>query len=431
MTLVGCGSSASRSAGYAPPSYPNQTYATQSYGESYHGGAQVYGGAPTYAPAAVTVAASTDVAKDESYSEEVVVQGSVSKEPASPPSNPVPQPTSTTPGVTNGGGGQVQSDTPAHEMLDIQANVIIGVDSVDDSVKQLRLFAHQYGANVINDSVTASGTSSTQAVFQVRVPSEKVEAFLDAVSGLGNVRARNVIATDVSKQYFDDQILLHNLEVTMKRYEEMLSQAKNVQEMLVIENELTRLRGEINRVKGEMRFMRDRVARSTVNITLLPKSVDTGPPPPEEPQAKFYPGLRGTYLSDLRGDDGHQGYVGLGLSLHFARAFQIDMDLLRKPGNGFISSGLDAFLVTLGGDTYSDFFGGGRRKFLNPYLGLRAGYSRIEGVNDAVVGLVLGVELVRTKGFLIDMQGRALIMFGGSERAHVGMQPSIGINMAF
>jgi len=36
------------------------------------------------------------------------------------------------------------------------------------------------------------------------------------------------------------------------------------------------------------------------------------------------------------------------------------------------------FLVTMGGDIYSDYFGGGRRCWLNLYLGARIGYARLE-----------------------------------------------------
>ena len=62
-------------------------------------------------------------------------------------------------------------------------------------------------------------------------------------------------ATDVGKRFYDSQIALSNLEVTLARYQKILERAATVQEVLVIEEHLARVRGEIERVKGELRFL--------------------------------------------------------------------------------------------------------------------------------------------------------------------------------
>jgi hypothetical protein len=388
----------------------------------------------------------------QSYGETVVVaessgdsdSGSSAKAPSGPQPLPPPRPrddvgTTDGDGVTNaattGAGnanpqpGTTQAPSQPKEMLDIEANMTVAVDSVRDAAKRVRDLSKEYGANVTGDQVQDEG-SYQRGAFEIRVPSEKIDAFLEAISAVGTVRSRDVRATDVSKQYFDSQILLRNLEVTMKRYEEILAQAKNVQEVLVVEQELTRLRGEINRVKGELRFMRDRVSRSTLHLQLVPNSVDTSPPP-EVPEAKLFPGVRGTMLTDFTGD-GKTSYYGVGLSVFFLRSFQVDLDVLRHKDSLFASGSEGrAFLVTMGGDIYSDFFGSGRRQFLNPYVGLRGGYARIDGKNNALVAGTVGLELFRSKGFLLDLQARLHLFFGNSDGAHAGFQPTLGMNVAF
>jgi hypothetical protein len=456
LPLAACGGGgAYKTAASAPPSYgggsaPGGTYG----GVSTNGVPGSY--AARSAPAGAPMAASEErlaTKTSQSYGETVVVaessgdsdSGSSTKAPSGPQPLPPPRPkddvgTSDGDGVTNAATtgntnvnpqpGTTQAPSQPKEMLDIEANMTVAVDSVRDAAKRVRDLAKEYGANVTGDQVQDEG-SYQRGAFEIRVPSEKIDAFLEAISGVGTVRSRDVRATDVSKQYFDSQILLRNLEVTMKRYEEILAQAKNVQEVLVVEQELTRLRGEINRVKGELRFMRDRVSRSTLHLQLVPKSVDTSPPP-EVPEAKLFPGVRGTMLTDLTGD-GNKTYYGLGLSIFFLRSFQVDFDVLRHGDSVFASNGSSgrAFLVTAGGDIYSDFFGGGRRAFLNPYVGLRGGYARIDGKNNALVSGTLGLELFRSKGVLLDLQARLHLFFGNGDGAHAGIQPTLGLNVAF
>ncbi len=430
--------------------------ASPSFGGAGGGGAQSYGGVTTngvpgtYAGRGASASAPAPVAAESAplraqaeSREEIATTSSDSasaKEPSGPQPLPPPRPKQDVgssdadprPVATTAEGQTPTTQAPAQpkEMLDIEATLLVAVDSVHESAKRVRELAKQYGADLTGDQVQDEG-SYQRGAFEIRVPSDKVADLLDAISALGTVRSRDVRATDVSKQYFDSQLLLQNLEVTMKRYEEMLALAKNVQEVLVVEQELTRLRGEINRVKGELRFMRDRVARSTVHLQIVPKSVDTTPPP-EVPEAKFFPGVRGTMLTDMTGT-GHTTYYGLGLSLFFLRNFQVDFDVLRHGASPFETNGAEgrAFLVTAGGDIYSEFFGGGRRKYFNPYVGLRAGYARLDGKNDALVSGTVGLELVRTKGLLLDLQGRLHLFFGNADGAHAGVQPTLGLNVAF
>lgn len=452
LPLAACGGGgAYKTAASAPPSYgggsaPGATYG----GVSTNGVPGAYAGRSP-SPSAPMAASEERLASrtSQSYSESVVVaessgdsdSGGSAKPPSGPQPLPPPRPKDdvgtsdgdgatnvTTAGNANPQPGTTQAPSQPKEMLDIEANMTLAVDSVRDAAKRVRDLAKEYGANVTGDQVQDEG-SYQRGAFEIRVPSEKIDAFLEAISGVGTVRSRDVRATDVSKQYFDSQILLRNLEVTMKRYEEILAQAKNVQEVLVVEQELTRLRGEINRVKGELRFMRDRVSRSTLHLQLVPKSVDTSPPP-EVPEAKLFPGVRGTMLTDFT-SDGKTSYYGMGLSIFFLRSFQIDLDIARTSSLFASGSSGRAFLVTMGGDIYSDFFGSGRRRFLNPYVGLRGGYARIDGRNNALVAGTVGLELYRSKGFLLDLQARLHLFFGNSDGAHAGFQPTLGMNVAF
>jgi len=394
---------------------PSYKYASAP-GPRYGGGGMGGGGgkAMSASPGSVTVASKSEMAyADDKGGGDEDVQ-TVSTTGATPPMD------------TSAANANAMPPKP-QEMLDTEAHLTIEVEKVSEASGKLRDLVKSHGGTITNDTISDSG-GYTSANFAMRIPAEKADSFLNSSEALGHVRSRQVTTRDVGKEYYDAQLLLHNLEKAMHRYEEILGAAKDVKEILTVEAELTRLRGQIEQVKGNLRWLKDRVSRATIYINLSAVRPDTEPT--FNPNAKLYPGLRFTSMTDFR-EDGRSGYLGAGFSLQFARAFSIDIDGFRK-ASGSETNGLDLFLLTLGGEFYSDFLGGGRRRFLNPYIGFRAGYARFLGKNEMTLGGTLGLELFRSKQFVIDSQVRIHALFGnGDVGTHVGVQPAIGFNVAF
>ena len=314
----------------------------------------------------------------------------------------------------------------AGDMLDIEATLHIVVDQVGTAAAQLRAMVRQHGGVLIEDVVDESSSSSGQ--FLIRIAAPGTDALMAALERLGQLRTRQVNARDIGKQFKDAELQLENLKVAMARYEQILGKANSVADILTIERELTRLRGEIEQVKGTLRWMQDRVARSTIHVNLASTraAVAQGP---LAPQAKLYPGLRATFLEDMRGNNVQQGYLGGGLSFRANRAFSLDLDGLRRTSTGSPTKGLDVFIITMGGETFSEFLGNGARRFINPYLGWRLGYARFEGANEFVLGGTLGVELVKTRYVGVDLAVRGMGLLGHS--AHLALQPDLTFSFAF
>jgi hypothetical protein len=318
-------------------------------------------------------------------------------------------------------------------MLDIEANLNIEVEAVAAAAASLRAVAKKFDGIVVEDTLNEQPSGAT-ARLTIRVPAESAEPFLDSLDGVGRVRSRQVSARDIGKEYFDAELRLENLLATMKRYEEILKQAKDVNEILRVEAELSRLRAEVEQTKGNLRWLGDRASRATVHVNLSGiRHEIAAPPPPEpvrEPVAKIYPGLRLTELTDFRGESGTTSYFGAGLSATFSRHFALHLDGLREIGTGSPTRGVDIVLLSVGGEMFSDFLGGGKRKFLNPYLGYNAGYARFTGRNEGFIGATAGVELWKTKNVVLDAEARAFVLFG-TEGTHAAIQPVLGASIAF
>jgi hypothetical protein len=312
------------------------------------------------------------------------------------------------------------------EMLDIEATLDIVVDEVAGSAAKLRALVREHDAVLVEDVVSETGYASGR--FLIRVATPGTDALMAAVERLGQVRSRMVNARDIGKQYNDAELQLENLTAAMRRYEQILAKADAVNDMLSIEHELTRLRGEIEQVKGNLRWMQDRVARSTIHVSLSSPRMAAA----QErlaPQAKLHLGLRGVFLEDLRGDDVHAGYLGGGLSFRFSRGFSLDVDGLRRRSTGSPTKGLDVVLLAMGGEVYSEFLGDGGRKFFNPYLGWRLGYARFEGANEVAIGATFGCELVKNRYASLDLAVRGFGLLGRS--AHFGIEPDLTLSLVF
>jgi hypothetical protein len=188
-------------------------------------------------------------------------------------------------------------------------------------------------------------------------------------------------------------------------------------------------------VKGDLNWMKDRVARATIRVRLFP--VPAAEELPLATRSSFYPSLRGLMLFDFRGEKDRYGYAGGGLGVAWhgeatnPRAIVVELDVARNaftdrpPGSRYTYMGLAGF------DLYSDMLGGGRRRFFNPYIGLRAGYAQSEGSGDLALGALLGADIWKSKNALLELGVRGLALLGNDRGAHLMLGPHVAFDFAF
>ena len=103
----------------------------------------------------------------------------------------------------------------------------------------------------------------------LRLPPAAMTAFVDWLGARATIETRHVEENDVSRQYFDRDVAIRNLEVTLERLRELARQPDaELSDVMQVERELTRVRGELEQLRGEQRVLADRVARATLAIAL-------------------------------------------------------------------------------------------------------------------------------------------------------------------
>jgi hypothetical protein len=149
--------------------------------------------------------------------------------------------------------------------------LVIEVPVYDQAAGQVERIVGEHGGFVADVTVREREGGALQGSLVVRVPPERFEALFAALKAVGRVESENVKAADVTAQYVDLEARICGLQITEERLQELI-QSKSfidkIESLLEVEREMSRVRSEIEQLQGQLRVMADRVASSTISITL-------------------------------------------------------------------------------------------------------------------------------------------------------------------
>ena len=174
---------------------------------------------------------------------------------------------------------QSPAETPAPEMANpkLIRNAIVQLEivSFDDAVQKITAFAkeeHGYVATT-NSEKQANGKLRGQVV--VKVLPANLDSFLQKIRGLGELKNQTLGTEDVTKAYFDTDARLKNARVMEQRLIDMLkTKTGKVSDLLQVEKELGRVREEIEKMQGELKYWDSQVQFATVTISLAEKDME-------------------------------------------------------------------------------------------------------------------------------------------------------------
>ncbi len=312
------------------------------------------------------------------------------------------------------------------ERLVVEGAISLEVDDPEETARALRAEVERAAGRVLSERVDGAA-ESWRANIRVRLPPQQVEVVVGWLDRQGDITSKRIEASDVSRTLFDQEIALGNLTTTLERLRKLLDGGGlSMQDILNIEKEMTRLRGDIERIKGEKRWLEDRVALATLDVSISRREGEL-----MNPRTKVYPGPRLAALSLFDPEGRQRTRFGGGFVMHIVEPrFTLEIDVfdeVEEPDAGGPVEG-HAVLATYGVGMYSDFLGRGRRRFLNPYLGARIGYGYLDYHAFAVQGQA-GIELFKHKYVLVDVNVRATALIGDDVDA--GLVTGASIVFAF
>jgi hypothetical protein len=136
------------------------------------------------------------------------------------------------------------------------------------------------GGYIANVSLQSGSQQMRSATLEIKVPSAKFDQAVTGLSAIGKVESVNVSAEDVGEEFTDITARVSNARRLEERLITLLAnRTGKLQEVLSVERELARVREEIERYEGRLRYLRTRAAISTLAVIVHEPSPLLGPPP--------------------------------------------------------------------------------------------------------------------------------------------------------
>jgi len=170
---------------------------------------------------------------------------------------------------------EVPAPALANRKLIRNANVQFEIVSFDDAVQKITAFANEERGYVATTSSEKQANGKLKGEIGVKVLPENLDHFLQKVRALGELKNQTLGTEDVTKAYFDTDARLKNARVMEQRLIDMLKmKTGKVSDLLQVEKELGRVREEIEKMQGELKYWDSQVQFAIVTISLSEKDIE-------------------------------------------------------------------------------------------------------------------------------------------------------------
>ncbi len=158
------------------------------------------------------------------------------------------------------------------------------VSRLDPAIGKIRALAAKSGGYVTNSSTSGGRDQVRAAMLELRVPAPRYDETVAALVEIGRVEVTQTNAEDVGEEFVDVTARVDNARKLENRLIELLAnRTGRLQDVLAVERELARIRTEIDQLEGRLRFLKNRVALSTLTVNLHEPQPLIGNTPGENP----------------------------------------------------------------------------------------------------------------------------------------------------
>jgi Domain of unknown function (DUF4349) len=158
--------------------------------------------------------------------------------------------------------------------------VTIEVDSLELAVAAVQQVATSMGGYVGNSSQTTGAFNVRTATIELKIPAARYDNAISNLAPIGKIESQESTAEDVGEEFFDITARQANARKLEERLINLLAtRTGKLEDVLAVERELARVREEIERYEGRLRYLKSHVATSTLTVTVHePRAITSQPP---------------------------------------------------------------------------------------------------------------------------------------------------------
>lgn len=155
-------------------------------------------------------------------------------------------------------------------MIVYNAEIELAVERFSEVAERIAALAEQFGGYLADSTVSGMPGESRRGQWRIRVPAARFQALLDAFRPLGEVRSLSTGSNDVSEEFYDVEARVRNQKQEETRLLKLLDERTGkLEEVLAVEREIARVRGETERLEGRLRVLTDLTSLSTVTLRVV------------------------------------------------------------------------------------------------------------------------------------------------------------------
>ena len=157
------------------------------------------------------------------------------------------------------------------------ANLNIEVKSINESIDKLNNIISSFGGEIISSNKGGFDYGQPYANIRLRVLSENLDSVLIEFKKLSSkVISENIYTNDVSEEFIDIEARLKIMKSTENRFNDLLSKSEKIEEIIQVEKELMRIRGDIESLEGKLNYLTKTTDTSEINLNLNEQIPITG-----------------------------------------------------------------------------------------------------------------------------------------------------------
>jgi Domain of unknown function (DUF4349) len=164
---------------------------------------------------------------------------------------------------------QAQEQPKMPRKIIYTADVVVLVDDLSPVEAKLKEALKASDGFIASATVTGSTRGERNGVWKVRIPVAQFETFLQKMKDVGEVQSSSSQSDDVSEEFYDVAARIKNKKVEEERLiQHLKTSTGKLTDILAVEREISRVREEIERMEGRLRFLTNQTDLTTITLTV-------------------------------------------------------------------------------------------------------------------------------------------------------------------
>lgn len=136
----------------------------------------------------------------------------------------------------------------------------------DELISTIEKRVAQLGGYMENASIHTKYSNLKYGDFVIRIPVNKIDAFVTEVSEMSNITGRETSQKDVTLSYVDMESHKAALEAEEKSLLNLLENAASIEDIIALQSRLTDVRYQIESMESQLRTMDNLIEYATINL---------------------------------------------------------------------------------------------------------------------------------------------------------------------